>query len=110
MLKYDIDRNSLTKFYISYIWPILEYGSIIWDNLNENEADLLESIRLDAARIITGLRRGTSHAILYKELGWIPLSERCSNQKLIQFFKILNQDTPAYINTIVDNYNTHDIG
>ena len=110
MLKYDIDRNSLTKFYISYIRPILEYGSIIWDNLNKNEADLLESIQLDAARIIAGLRRGTSHAILYKELGWIPLSERRSNQKLIQFFKILNQDTPAYINTIVDNYNTHNIG
>ena len=69
MLKHDIDRNSLTRFFISYIRPILEYGDIIWDNLNKNESELLESIQLDAARIITSLRRGTNHEILYEELG-----------------------------------------
>ena len=98
MLKYDIDRNSLIRFFTSYIRPILEYGNVVWDNLNKQEADLLESIRLDAARIITGLRRGTSHAILYKELGWVPLSDRRKNHKLIHFYKILNNDTPSYIN------------
>ena len=87
MLKHDIDRNSLTRFYISYIRPILEYGDIIWDNLNKNESELLESIQLDAARIITGLRRGTNHEILYEELGWISLSKRRSNHKLIHFIK-----------------------
>ena len=110
MLKHDIDRNSLTRFFISDIRPILEYGDIIWDNLNKNKSELLESIQLDAARIITGLRRGTNHEILYEELGWISLSKRRSNHKLIHFYKILNHDTPAYINNIIDNYNTHDIG
>ena len=110
MLKYDIDRNSLISFFTSYIRPILEYGNVVWDNLNKQEADLLESIQLDAARIITGLRRGTSHAILYKELGWVPLSERRKNHKLIHFYKILNNDTPSYINNIIDHYNAHDSG
>ena len=68
MLKYDMDRKSLIRFFTSYIRPILEYGSIIWDNCTAQESDLLESIQLDAARIITGLRRGTSHAVLYYEL------------------------------------------
>ncbi|MCG8048538.1 MAG: reverse transcriptase domain-containing protein [Candidatus Thiodiazotropha endolucinida] len=107
MLKYDIDRKSLTRFYISYIRPILEYGNIIWDNITLAEADLLESIQLDAARIISGLRRGTSHAVLYKELGWIPLSERRKNSKLMHFYKILNNETPSYINNIIDSYNAH---
>ena len=70
MLKYDMDRKSLSRFFTSYIRPILEYGNIIWDNCSDQESKLLESIQLDAARIITGLRRGTSHTVLYNELGW----------------------------------------
>ena len=53
MLKYDLDRKSLIRFYLSFIRPILEYGNIIWDGCNKLQSDLLESIQLDAARIIT---------------------------------------------------------
>ena len=108
MLKYDLDRKSLLKFYTSFIRPTLEYGNIIWDNCTKQQANLLESIQLDAARIITGLRKGTSHVILYKELGFCPLSERRKNAKLIQFFKILNNEAPPYINDILTNFNTHE--
>ena len=51
MLKYDIDRKSLLRFYISFIRPILEYGNIIWDNCTKQQSELLESIQLDAIRI-----------------------------------------------------------
>ena len=105
MLKYDLDRKSLLQSYTSYIRPTLEYSNIVWDNCNACEADLLESIQLDAARIITGLCRGTSHAVLYRELSWIFLSQRRINAKLIHFFKILNYETAVYINNIVDRYN-----
>ena len=107
MLKYDLDRKSLIRFYLSFIRPILEYGNIIWDGCNKLQSDLLESIQLDAARIITGLRRGTSHSVLYEELGWCPLSVRRKNSKLIHFYKILNYETPKYINDILDRYNTY---
>ena len=72
--------------------------------------DLHKYIQLDAARIITGLRRGTSHAVLYNELAWIPLSKRRQITKLIHIFKILNHETPNYINDIVNKYNTHETG
>ena len=110
MLKYDIDRKSLHQFYISFIRPTLEYGNIIWDNCTKQQSDLLESIQLDAARIITGLRKGTSHDILYKETGLCPLVTRRKHSKLIQFFKILNNEAPPYINDIVKNFNTHETG
>ena len=64
MLKYDLDRKSLLRFYTSYIRPTLEYADIVWDNISQQNAQLLESIQLDACRIITGLRKGTSHDIL----------------------------------------------
>ena len=110
MLKYDLDRKSLIRFYTSYIRPTLEYSNIVWDNCTEYVAELLESIQLDATRIITGSRRGTSHAILYKDLGWVSLSQRIQFIKLIHFFRILNHETPTYINSIKERYNNHDVG
>lgn len=107
MLKYDLDRKSLIRFYISYIRPTLEYGDIIWDNISQQSALLLESIQLDACRIITGLRKGTSHDTLYKELGFCPLSERRKHHKLIKFYKILNNEAPSYIDSILVKFNEH---
>ena len=110
MLKYDLDRKSLKQFYTSFIRPTLEYGNIIWDNCTKQQADLLESVQLDAIRIITGLRKGTSHETLYKEVGFCPLITRRKHSKLIQFFKILNNESPPYINDIVMKFNTHETG
>ena len=64
------------KLYIGFIHPILKYGRIVRDNYILHESELLESVQLEAARIITGLRKGTSHAKLYTELEWVPLKER----------------------------------
>ena len=90
MLNYDLDRKSLQKFYTSFIRPTLEYGNIIWDNCTKQQVNLLESIQLEAARIITGLRKGTSHVILYNELGFCPLAEmrkKCETYPILQNFK-----------------------
>ena len=71
-LKYNIDGQSLERLYIAFIRPILEYGNIIWDNCTQEESDLIESVQQAAARIVTGLRKGTPRWKLYKELGWFP--------------------------------------
>ena len=42
MLKYDLDRRSLLRFYTSYIRPTLEYADIVWDNISQQNAQLLE--------------------------------------------------------------------
>ena len=101
MLKYDIDRKSLLRFYISFIRPILEYGNIIWDNCTKQQSELLESIQLDAIRIITGLRKGTNHDVLYNEVGLCSLATRRKHAEIIQFYKILNNEAPTYIKDIV---------
>jgi hypothetical protein len=56
-----------------------------------------ENVQLEAARIITGLRKGTSHVKLYTELGWVPLKERRRTNKLILFHKNLHDETPLYL-------------
>jgi hypothetical protein len=39
----------------------MEYADVIWDNEKQNLINKLENIQLDAARIVTGGTRLTSH-------------------------------------------------
>ena len=103
MLKYKISRESLINIYFSFIRPVLEYGDVVWDNCTEEQSKLLESVQIEAARIITGLRRNSSVNHLYKELGWETLKTRRKNNKLILLFKIINNYVPDYLYDIIDH-------
>lgn len=86
MLKHKVNRKTLVKIYIAFIRPVLEYSDVVWDNCSEKDAKLLEDIRVEAARIITGLRCNSSGTRLYDELGWGLLQTRRKIHKLILFF------------------------
>ena len=80
-----LDRNSLEKNYISFIRPLMEYANVIWDNEKQNLINKLENIQLDAARIVTGVTRLTSHDSLYEETKWGKLKDRRNNHKTPQY-------------------------
>ena len=54
-IKYKFSNNSLNKIYCTYIRPLLEYASELWDGCNQTDADRLEKIQLNSASIVTGL-------------------------------------------------------
>ena len=60
-LKYKLRREYLEKLYFTFIRPILEYASEVWDNCVKINSNRLEKIQIEAARIVTGL---TSYASL----------------------------------------------
>ena len=103
-VKHLLDRSSLIRIYYAFIRPILEYGDVIWGNCSQHETELLENIQIEAARIITGLRRNSSRQKLYIELGLETLENRRNKHKLILFYKILNGMTPAYLYELVQPY------
>ncbi len=80
-LKFRLSRNSLNQIYISYMRPILEYASVVWDGCSEYEKSALEKIQHEAARIVTGLTKSVSLYNLSKEIGWQSLSVRRSVKK-----------------------------
>jgi ABC-type sulfate transport system permease subunit len=51
-----INWRVIYNIYMSFIRLILEYGNVIWDNCTQNEFNLLESVQVEAGRVITGLR------------------------------------------------------
>ena len=57
----------------------------------------IEKIQYQAALAITGGWQGSSRIKLYEELGWESLSDRRWYRRLIHFFKIRNNMTPAYL-------------
>ena len=41
MMKHNLDMNSLEKLYFGFIRPILEYGSVVWNNCTREQSDLI---------------------------------------------------------------------
>ena len=53
-LKFIINRNNLSKICVPYILPLLAYACELWDVRCPRNADKLDQLQLEAARIITG--------------------------------------------------------
>ena len=56
-LKFKLQRSSLNQIYISFLRPVLEYASVVWDNCTYERKNLWKKIQNEAARIVTGVRR-----------------------------------------------------
>jgi hypothetical protein len=64
-------------------------------------ADRLEKIYLEAARIITGLTIYTSKESIYREMGWEKLSIRREQRKLVLFYKMTQGQCPVYLTDLM---------
>ena len=95
-LKFRLKRDSLNQIYVSFLRPVLEYASVVWDNCTKREKENLDKIQIEAARIVTGITRSTSINKIYKEMGRLTLENRRKYQKLILIYKIINGLTPEY--------------
>ena len=100
-LKYKLDRKSLETIYTAFIRPLLEYGSVTWDNCNQYEKQELEKIQTEAARIATGTTKLISLQSLYNETKWDSLEKRRNDHKLSLFFKMMNSLAPLYLSSLI---------
>jgi hypothetical protein len=48
-----LNRNNLDKIYVAYMLPLLEYVCELCDGCCSRDADKLEQLQFEAARIIT---------------------------------------------------------
>ena len=100
-LKFQLSRKSLQIIYFSFIRPLLEYADVVWDNCTQYEANELEKIQHEAARIVSGGTKLVSIDKLLKEVGWDTLSCRRKKHKLILFYKMINGLCPDYLSSLV---------
>ena len=104
-LKHVLDRKSLEIIYISFIRPLLEYADVVWSNCTHHEMEQLEKVQIESARIATGATKLVSIETLLNEIGWVPLSERRKQHRLVLFYKMFNYLTPDYLSSFFDRNN-----
>ena len=80
-LKYTLSRAALNPIYISYVLPVLEYSSVVWDGCSDCNTNTLEKNQHEAARIVTGLTRSVPIEKLFTECGWTTLTNRRIHKK-----------------------------
>ena len=100
-LKFQLSRKSLQIIYFSFIRPLLEYADVVWDNCTQYEANELEKIQHETARIVSGATKLVSIDKLLKEVGRDTLSCRRKKHKLILFYKMINGLCPDYLPSLV---------
>ena len=98
-LKYSISRNALNQMYMSYLLPVVEYALVVWDGCSEL-SQTLQKIQNEAARLVTGLTRSVSLKNLYKECGWLTLSQRRKQHKLSFMYNVNAGLVPSYISDL----------
>lgn len=79
LLKFKLQRKALNQIYYSYLRPILEYLSVVWESYATYEKDYLEKTQYDAARLVTGLTRSVSLMIKQTYTGNARISYICSS-------------------------------
>ena len=94
----NFNRLTLKQLYISYIRPLLEYGSQVWSNITLAEEEQLEEIQRSAIRIIAGLKIGTSHEMLYNEVDLPLLQQRRYVSRMLTMYEVVNSDVPGRLN------------
>ena len=71
------------QFTVSIVHSSLEYADVVWDGCLVGDSDLLESLQLEGARVVSGAITGTSRDSLLRDTSWAKLSLRRKIHKLI---------------------------
>jgi exonuclease III len=96
-----VPRRTLIHLYKSIVRPVLEYGCVLYDNIDQVYINKIERVQRSAALVCTGGYSLTSNECLLNELGWDKLETRRSIFRLVLFYKILNNLTPEYLRHLI---------
>jgi hypothetical protein len=103
-ISYMVPRKTLIHLYKSIIRPVLEYGCVVFDNIDQRKVNTLESVQRNAGLICTNGYKSTSHNKLLRELGWQKLETRRTVFRLLLLYKIMNNQTPNYLKRLMPLY------
>ena len=72
-LKYSLSTNALNQMFVSYLLPVVEYASVVWNGCSEQDSQTLQKIQDEAACLATGLIISVSLENLYIKCEWTTL-------------------------------------
>ncbi len=84
-----VSRVVRESLYKALVLPVVEYGSILYDNCSFLLSQRLERLHRQAAVVVTGAFKNTSYVKLLTELGWENLENRRKLARLSLFKKMV---------------------
>ena len=94
--------KALVRSHLDYCDVIYHISSITYQPpLGRTLSSLMEKVervQYQAALAITGAWQDSSRSKIYDELGWETLSDRRKCRRVLQIFKIINNNTLSYLN------------
>jgi len=90
--------------YKSSIRSLIEYGDIVWTGGNIGDLEKLESIQLDAARVVTGVTARCSTSLLIEDVSWPTLPSRRWVHRLTLFYQIVNGLSLPYLINLIPQH------
>ena len=87
MVVHVVPRTIRESLYKALVIPIVEYGSVLYDNCSTFLKQRLERLHRNASVIVTGAFKNTSYVRLLEELGWDSLEDRRKLSRLCLFKK-----------------------
>ena len=103
-LKYNLNRDTLEVLFKSLVGSSLEYDDVVCDGCCESDSNLLESLQIEGARVITGALKGTKRVSLLNELSWVELSVRRKIHKLSLMYKMVYKLAPLSLCDLCPNF------
>jgi len=84
-------REVKTKCYNTFVRPITEYASCVWDPLTQKNTDKIEAVQRQAARFVKDdYGRMSSVTTMLEELKWKSLEQRRLASKTTMMYRIVN--------------------
>ena len=95
--RHYVPTSSLQIMYNSFIQPIFDYCSVVWEGLGTELARKIQKLQNRAARIITFSNFDSSSDPLLEKLEWDRLSIRRTKLLATEMFKVYNNQAPEYL-------------
>mgnify|MGYP000176344217 CR=1 FL=1 len=102
---YHLPCDALECIYSSYIRPILEYASPIFDNCSGRSRAMLENVQYKASLLVSGAMRTSSQSKILSCLGWPSLAVRRKYHKLVLYYKITHGSCPEHLRALIPRPN-----
>ena len=99
--RFILDKLSILKLCATYIKSLLEYADVVWDHCSKENKKIIESIQIDALRIITGATKLCRIQKLYDDTCLQTRKARRSKAKLSHLYKIINGLTTQYLRALI---------
>jgi len=100
------NRSVLVKAYIAYVWPILEYGAVVWSPYKTGDISCIEQVQRSFTKRLTGLKN-----VAYRDRSAVTNLETLESRRLYAdlvmcykiVFRLINVDFRTFFRLAPSN-------